>query len=141
MACWVAQADLSSALLFYGLQLLCPLLGLLAAYGLAHHRRLAGASGRVLESRMRREAPACSFLLSVALFWSWPEAATPFRRLPGGSWLFNSLVGGGGAAGDRLLWFHLLTSAGLALTGALLARLCAPLVIRKLVRGLPRLRR
>lgn len=128
---------ISGPLVFFGLLGLCPLSALVVTYGYAYRKRLHGAPGNKLEDEMVTLAGALTGLFTLVAFLTWPVAPHPWYQMPGFSLLVGSLMSN--PESDPNVE-SLRAVVGLVFSGflALLVRLVAPSLSRKLVRDVPR---
>lgn len=124
--------------LFFGLQLACPLLGMLAAYAHAYQRRVQGVSGHDLEADLARLGFLVTAGLSFFFFWGWPEGSRPWYRMPGFSFLAQVSLSPNPQNDPNYLILKLLCAAATAALMGLLARINAFALNRTLVRQVPR---
>ena len=129
---------MGGALLFYGVQVLCPVLGCFLAYLIAYYRRLKGASGRELEAGLGLHGASLAAGLSFFFFWGWPSSARPFYDQPGLSGLMHLLLSNPPSNDPNLMPIKLFTGLVFAGTSGILARLAAGPLNRRLVRSVPR---
>jgi hypothetical protein len=126
------------AVAFYGLQLLCPLLGCFFAYLHAYQRRLKGEPGRELEVAIARQSAALAALSSLFFFWGWPTGAGHFYTMPGIQETLSLVLGGNPGTHPDLELIKIMVSAFCAGLAAVVARIFAGPLNRHLVRSVPR---
>lgn len=126
------------ATIFYGLQLLGPLLGCFFAYLHAYQRRLKGEPGRELEVAIARQSAALAAIFSLFFFWGWPAGAGHFHALPGLHEILSLVVGGNPGTHPDLPLMKAIVSGFFAAFTAFVARVFAGPLNRHLVRSVPR---
>ena len=129
---------LGAAILFFGLQVLAPIVGTLLAYGHCYQRRLQGTSGQQLEGLLARWGFLSSAGLSVLFFWCWPEGSISWSTMPGLSWICKQTLIDPPQIDSSYPLAKVLVSLGLGLLSGLVARIHAFGLTRRLVREVPR---
>ena len=125
-------------LLFFVLQVLAPILGMLLAYGHAYHRRVQGVSGHDLEKDLARIGFLASAGFSFAFFWGWPEGAHAWSTMPGLEFFCKTSLGESPQTDPDYSSFKLVCSGVFAGCAGILARVNAFRLNRQLVRQVPR---
>ncbi|MBX3169073.1 MAG: hypothetical protein KF760_16820 [Candidatus Eremiobacteraeota bacterium] len=129
---------LGAAALFFGLQLLAPIVGTLLAYGHCYHQRLQGVSGQYLEGTLARWGFLTSAGLSVLFFWFWPEGTNNWTQMPGLSWIARLTLIDPPQSDSSYPLVKMLVSLSIGLLAGLAARIHAFGLTRRLVREVPR---
>lgn len=129
----------SQPLVFYSLQLLCPLMAMLLAYGRAYQQRLQGKSGREIENEMGQLGPLLAAGFSIAFFWMWPSQSHTWTALPGLKWAAAIMLGNLNPDDPNYELAKTLCSGTLAILCAIVARLSTFNLNRRLVRQVPRI--
>lgn len=124
--------------LFFGMQLLAPILGMLAAYSHAYQRRVQGVSGHDLEADLSRIGFLVSAGLSFFFFWGWPEGTNAWYKMPGFSLLAQVALSSNPIHDPNYLVLKLMCALMMAALAGLLARINAFALNRTLVRQVPR---
>lgn len=129
---------LGAAALFFGLQVLAPILGSLLAYTRCHYQRLQGVSGHQLEGQLGGLGFVASAAFSLAFFYAWPEGATSCSRLPGLRWIFSLTLLDPAQSDPTYPLVKMMVAGAFALTAGLIAKINAFSLTRRLVRDVPR---
>lgn len=129
---------LGARILFFGLQILAPIVGTLLAYAHCYHQRLQGVSGQHLEGMLARWGFLASAGLSVLFFWCWPEGASAWSTMPGLSWVCQMTLLDPPQSDSSYPLVKLLASLSLGTICGLFARIHAHGLTRRLVREVPR---
>lgn len=129
---------MGAAILFFGLQVLAPVVGTLLAYGHCYQQRLKGISGQKLEGMLIQWGFLASACLSILFFWCWPEGSLSWSNMPGFAWICKMTL----IEPPQLDTSYPLAKAGVSLGlgffCGLLARMNSFALTRRLVREVPR---
>lgn len=128
-------------LLFLGLLGLCPFLGMFVAYFQAYGQRMKGISGHKLEAILARTGSLITFVLAVVCFWNWPESDAAWFTLPGVEWVVDKTLTEDPLSHPEYGPFKLIVTLFVAGCLAVVARLSAFPLNRRLVRQVPRFMR
>lgn len=129
---------LGAAILFFGLQVLAPIVGTLLAYGHCYQRRLQGASGQKLEGMLIQWGFVTSAGLSILFFWFWPEGTNSWAQMPVLSWICKLTLISPPERDSSYPLVKALVSLSLGLLCGLMSRINAFALTRRLVREVPR---
>ena len=129
---------LGATILFFGLQILAPILGTLLAYGHCYQQRLQGISGQQLEGTLARWGFLASAGLSILFFWCWPEGSYTWSKMPGLSQICRLTLVDPPQLDSGYPLAKLVISLVLGSFCGLLARIHAFGLTRRLVREVPR---
>lgn len=129
---------MGAAILFFGLQILAPIVGTLLAYAHCYKQRLQGVSGQQLEGTLAGWGFLASAGLSVLFFWCWPEGANSWSQMPVLSWICKMTLIEPPQSDSSYPLAKLLVSLGLGFVAGLAARIHAFGLTRRLVREVPR---
>lgn len=129
---------LGAALLFFGLQVLAPIVGTLLAYAHCYHQRLQGVSGQKLEGVLATWGFLASACLSVLFFWFWPEGTHSWTNMPVLSWIARMTLADPPQSDSGYPLAKMVVSLSLGLLCGLAARIHAFGLTRRLVREVPR---
>lgn len=128
----------TNTILFLALQILASIVGVMLAYSHCYFQRLQGVSGQKLEGMLVQWGFICSFILSILFFWSWPEGASSWSKMPMFKWICQASLINPPESDPGFMSMKAVISLIVGFFFALLARLNAFSLTRRLVRKIPR---
>ena len=129
---------MAGALLFFGLQILAPIIGTLLGYGYCYRQRLQGVSGQKLEAILIQWSFLIAAGLSFLFFWLWPEGSQGWYEMPGFAWICGKILISPPQSDSSYVLVKLFVAVLLAFFCGLLARMHSFSLTRRLVREVSR---